>query len=61
MLIHIAADTVLEVAERALSLSDHFAVTGAFEICADRCSTDARFEKVGTKLLEQLLGDIEQA
>jgi hypothetical protein len=53
-------DTILDTAERASSLPDHFAVTGAFEVCADRLPTDGRFEAAGTKLLDQLLGNIEQ-
>jgi len=53
-------DTILDIAERASSLSDHFAVTSAFEICADGLSLDARLEAAGTKLLDQLLGDMAQ-
>jgi hypothetical protein len=54
------ADTILDIAGRASSLPDHFALTSAFEICADRLPDDARLEAVGTKLLDQLLGDMAQ-
>jgi hypothetical protein len=54
------ADTILDIVERASSLPDHFAVAGAFEVCADRLLTDARFEAAGTRLLDQLLGDMAQ-
>jgi hypothetical protein len=54
------ADVTLNLVERASSLPDHFAVTGAFEICAGRLVADARFEAAGTKLLDQMLGDMQQ-
>ncbi|MCF8476472.1 MAG: hypothetical protein K9G60_05550 [Pseudolabrys sp.] len=54
------ADVTLNLVERTSSLSDHFAVTGTFEICADRLVADARFEAAGTKLLDQLFGDMQQ-
>jgi len=50
----------LNLVERAASLPDHFAVTSAFEVCADRLATDSRFEAAGTKLLDQLFGDMNQ-
>ena len=53
-------DTLLEIVDRAASLPDHFAVTSAFELAADRLSTDSRFGKLGTKLLDQLLADVGQ-
>lgn len=53
-------DVTLNLLERVSTLPDHFAVTGAFEVCADRLSTDSRFEAAGTKLLDQLLGNMEQ-
>lgn len=56
----LSAETVLGIVERASSLPDHFAITGAFEISADRLAVDARFEAIGTKLLDQLLSDLEQ-
>lgn len=55
----ISADDALQTIERAASLPDHFAVTSAFEICADWVTRDARFEAAGTKLLDQLIGDME--
>jgi hypothetical protein len=56
----VAAEVALQCMDRAASLADHFAVAGAFEICADRLTTDRRFEAAGVKLLDQLLGDMEQ-
>jgi len=55
----LSLDELLEIVERASSLPDHFAVTGAFEICANRLGTDPRFEPAGSKLLERLLGDLD--
>lgn len=54
------AELTLKLVERAPSLPDHFAVAGAFEVCADRLTTDSRFEAAGTKILDQLLGDMDQ-
>jgi hypothetical protein len=56
----LSAEKTLDIVERASSLPDHFAVTGAFEVCADKLLTDTRFEAAGTKLLDQLLGNFEQ-
>jgi hypothetical protein len=53
------ADDVLQAMDRAASFSDHFAVTGAFEICADWVTRDDRFETAGVRLLDQLIGDME--
>ena len=55
----VSADDALQTIERAASFPDHFAVTSAFEICADWVTRDARFEAAGTKLLDQLIGDME--
>jgi hypothetical protein len=55
----IAAEGVLQAIDRAALFADHFAVTGAFEICADWITRDDRFEAAGVKLLDQLIGDME--
>jgi hypothetical protein len=46
--------------EQAASFPDHFGVVGAFEICADRFCHDSEFEATGTKILDQLFGDMER-
>jgi hypothetical protein len=56
----IHADTVLRSMERASSFPDHFGLVGAFEICADWISRDGRFEAAGSKILDQLLGDMDK-
>lgn len=56
----VPADEVLQTLERAASLPDHFAVAGAFEICADWLGRDDRIEAAGIKLLDQLLGNMDQ-
>lgn len=53
-------DEVLAIVQRAANLPDHFSVTGAFEICAHRLESDARLKAAGSKLLENLLGDMDQ-
>jgi hypothetical protein len=51
----------LSVALASLAdLSDHFALVGAFEICARRAAADARLVPVGTRLLDRLLSPIER-
>jgi hypothetical protein len=55
-----APDEMLQTLERAAFLPDHFAVGGAFEICADWNGRDSRIEAVGIKLLDQLFGDMDQ-
>src|SRR5262249_31830326 len=50
-------DELLEGLRSLLGFSDPFALTGAFEICADRAATDARFVELGNAILDQLLQD----
>jgi hypothetical protein len=57
---NVPSDEMLQTLERAASLPDHFAVAGAFEICADWIGRDGRIEAVGVKLLDQLFGDMDQ-
>ncbi len=54
------ADTVLEMLNEATQLPDHFALTGAFEICGDWLPRDPRFNEVGEKLLDRLFADMER-
>jgi hypothetical protein len=52
-------DAVLRAVERAAGFPDHFALVGAFEICADWVSRDERFKVAGAKILDQLFGDMD--
>jgi hypothetical protein len=56
----VEVDAVLQAVERVVGFPDHFALAGAFEICADWVSRDKRFEAVGVKMLDQLLGDMDR-
>jgi hypothetical protein len=56
----VPTDEVLQTLERAASLPDHFAVAGAFEICADWVGRDDRIEAAGIKLLDQQFGNMDQ-
>jgi hypothetical protein len=42
---------------RLMELSDPLALSGAFDICADRVSTDDRFADLGDAILDRLLAD----
>jgi hypothetical protein len=42
---------------RLIELSDPLALSGAFDICADRVSTDNRFAALGDAILDKLLAD----
>lgn len=55
----LAADYVLKAIEGVVDSPDHFALVGAFEVCADWLARDARFEELGSKILERLLGDMD--
>lgn len=46
--------------EQGLEHDDHFALIGLFEICADALVRDARFERLGERVLERLCGDMER-
>lgn len=52
------AETVFRMAESALRFDDHFALVGAFEICADWVEKDARFIALGDQLLDRLVKDL---
>jgi hypothetical protein len=56
----LSADTVLEILDAASKNDDHFALIGAFEICARRVERDERFVALGEKLLCRLFGNMDQ-
>lgn len=56
----VSPDALMPTLERASALPDHFAVTGAFEICADWIGRDSRATPIGVKLLDQLFSDMER-
>src|SRR5262249_37344523 len=49
------AGTILRMIESALPFEDHFALVGAFEICADCVDEDPRFITLGDQLLDRLV------
>lgn len=57
---NIPADDIVRMLQRAASLPDHFAMIGAFEICADWFDKDHRIEAVGVQLLDELFGSRER-
>ena len=56
----IEADMLHGIIEQSLQHDDHFALIGLFEICADALIRDARFERLGDRVLERLFSDMEQ-
>lgn len=55
----LSVETVLEVLDAASKNDDHFALIGAFEICAGWAERDQRFVALGEKLLSRLFGDMD--
>jgi hypothetical protein len=53
-------DDVLAGLKHLLQFPDPFALTGAFEICADLVQSDARFVELGDEILDHLLKDVEE-
>lgn len=51
------SDILIESLRRLIELSDPFALTGAFDICAGRVSSDDRFADLGDAILDKLLTD----
>jgi hypothetical protein len=49
---------LIEGLNALLDLDDHFALVGAFEICADNVERDHRFLALGERFLDRLLGDL---
>lgn len=52
--------TMFELLETACGFADPFALTGAFQICADRLGQDMRFVELGDRLLYRLFGDMDR-
>jgi hypothetical protein len=53
-------DDLLVGLKHLIEFSDPFALTGAFEICADRGTDDARFIELGDAILDRLLEDVDR-
>ena len=54
------ADTVVRMIEGINDVDDHFAIAGAFEICADWIKRDPRFIEMGERLLDRLFVDMDR-
>jgi hypothetical protein len=54
------SDTVLRGIEGLIAADDHFALVGAFEICAEYATSEDRFIALGEQLLDRLFADTEQ-
>lgn len=52
--------SIVQLLESACGFDDPFALTGAFQICADRLADDIQFIGLGDRLLDQLLGDMDR-
>jgi hypothetical protein len=46
--------------DAASKVDDHFALEGAFEVCADQVQRDSRFVALGDRLLDRLFGDMDR-
>ncbi|HEX5865132.1 MAG TPA: hypothetical protein VF014_12905, partial [Casimicrobiaceae bacterium] len=57
---HIETGVLDTMIEQGLEHDDHFALIGLFEICADALVRDARFERLGERVLERLFGNMER-
>lgn len=56
----LGADALLEAVETLVDVDDHFALIGAFEICARWAADDPRFVPVADRALEGLFADPEK-
>lgn len=54
------ADTAVRMIEGIADADDHFALAGAFEICADWVKRDPRFIELGERLLDRLFADMDR-
>jgi hypothetical protein len=54
------AETVADMIEAVANVDDHFALVGAFEICADWVQRDSRFADLGDRILDRLFGDMDR-
>jgi len=53
-------DILVKMLAEATTFADHFGLVGAFEICAQSCQRDHRFDSIGSRLLEALFSDQDQ-
>jgi hypothetical protein len=53
-------DDLLAGLKHLLQFPDPFALTGAFEICADLVQSDSRLVELGDEILDRLLKDVEE-
>ncbi|MGY4290621.1 hypothetical protein ACVWXO_009887 [Bradyrhizobium sp. LM2.7] len=51
------AEEVIAALRHLLQFNDPFALTGAFDICADRALAEPQFVALGDELLDRILGD----
>jgi hypothetical protein len=51
------ADDIFRMVQELVRFDDHFALVGAFEVCADWVQRDTRFIGLGEQLLDRLLAD----
>jgi hypothetical protein len=54
------AEAVADMIEAVANVDDHFALVGAFEICADWVQRDSRFVALGDRILDRLFGDMDR-
>jgi len=54
------AEAVVDMIEAVANVDDHFALVGAFEICADWVQRDSRFMGLGDRILDRLFGDMDR-
>jgi hypothetical protein len=53
-------ETVAAMIDAASKVQDHFALEGAFEVCADQFSRDHQFVALGDRILDRLFGDMDR-
>lgn len=54
------AEPVAAMIEAVANVEDHFALEGAFEVCADWAQRDSRFVGLGDRILDRLFGDMDR-
>jgi hypothetical protein len=54
------AEAVADMIEAVANVDDHFALVGAFEICADWVQRDSRLAGLGDRILDRLFGDMDR-
>lgn len=60
MVAELETNILVEMLEEATTFADHFGLVGAFEICAQSCQRDHRFDAIGSRLLEALFSNQDQ-